>query len=508
MARRARDLETERPAGILDAMETERFFAELGKRLDEVREANRMEYQRLFAELTPRLETARALERELDKKLARRFNVLDYLRDDELGLSRIIADLIDPDATHGQGTLFLRALLASLESLKNTPRWPDLDKSRITVEVEQRITADRRIDVAVQIDGGDAAHCLAIENKPYAGDQKDQVKDYLEYLKKEYGDRFLLIYLSPTGEGPLGWSIDREELTKGEWKERFAIMPYHQGQEEQADGFEAFRIQYSLAEWLGECRKNCEVDRLRWFLRDAEIFCQRTFGGQAMTTDRETNTVRDFVLSDPSNLRTALAVYESWSAIRDKVCEMFLDQLRSRIETAEELQKFVPDMHVDCEYDGESKYSCAVWLYRKRWTRYKTAEQSVSEGRTAIGLNAQGTGPNGWIVGVCSPKPKNAMAKEEQERRERLDEELKEQLDLGRSTPSWPRWDWVDKDKRDWDSLVLDLHEECEGKGGEFTKYFVKRITDIAVKAIPIIDEIEGPDSQPNTANRGIPAAP
>ena len=100
------------------------------------------------------------------------------------------------------------------------------------------------------------------------------------------------------------------------------------------------------------------------------------------------------------------------------------------------------------------------------------------------------------------------MAKEEKERRERLDEKLEEQLALGRSTPWWPRWDWVDKDKRDWDSLVLDLHEECEGKGGEFTKYFVKRITDIAVKAIPIIDEIEGPDSQPNTANRGISAAP
>ena len=479
------------PAGILDTMEIERFFAELSKRLDEAREADRMEYQRFFVELSPRLDTARALEQELDRNLARRFNVLDYMRDDELGLSRIIADLLDPDATHSQGALFLRTFLAGL---KVPPHWLDLDKSGITVEVERKITADRRIDVAVQIGGGDAAHCLAIENKPYAGDQKNQVKDYLEYLKEKYVDRFLLIYLSPTGEGPSERSIDKKELAKEEWKDRFAIMPHHRGQADQADGFEAFRIPYSLAGWLGECRKNCEVDRLRWFLRDAETFCQRTFGGQAMTTDSETRAVQDFVLSDPSNLQTALAVYESWPAVKNNVCEKFLEQLCSRIEKAEQLQKFAQDMHVLCDYDGESKYSCAVWLYRKCWTPYSSA-QSDSDGRTSIGLNAQGTGPNGWIVGVCSPIEESNMANEEKERRKCLDEKLTEQLDLNRSSPMWPRWDWVDKDKRDWDSLVPDLHQECKEEGGEITKYFVDRFTEIAVKAIPIIDEIEGDEA-------------
>ena len=74
-------------------------------------------------------------------------------------------------------------------------------------------------------------------------------------------------------------------------------MPYHEGQKDQAEKFGSFRIPHSLAGWLGECRKNCEVDRLRWFLRDAEIFCQRTFGGQAVTTDSERKATFDFVLS-------------------------------------------------------------------------------------------------------------------------------------------------------------------------------------------------------------------
>ena len=493
-------METERPASILDAMETERFFAELGKRLNEAREADRMEYQRFFAELAPRLVTARVLEHELDRNLARRFNVLDYLRDDELGLSRIIADLLNPKASHGQGALFLRTFLASLDRSKeghHWPHWPNLDETPITVEVERRIPADRRIDVSVQIGSGDAANCLAIENKPYAGDQKNQVKDYLEYLEEKYVDRFLLVYLSPTGEGPSEGSIGKEELAKEEWKDRFAIMPYHRGQADQADGFEAFRIPYSLAGWLGECRKNCEVDRLRWFLRDAETFCQRTFGGQAMTTDSETKAVRDFLLSEPfnpENLKTAKVVHDSWSAVRNEVCERFLEQLRSRIETAvkEKLKDSASDIEVDCDYNGESRYSCAVWLYRKCWTPYSGA-QSDSAGRTSIGLQAQGTGPNDWYIGVCSPMDKNEMAGEDEVRRQCLDEKLKEQFALGRSTPWWPRVDRVDKDKRDWDSLVLDLHQECKEEGGEITRYFVDRFTEIAEKAIPIIDDIEKP---------------
>ncbi len=342
--RRSHDIETGRSrarAGILDTMEMKRFFAELGKRLDEVREADRMEYQRFFAELTPRLKMARALEREIDRKLAPRFNVLDCLGVKELGLSTMIANQLDPEASHGQGTLFLQMFLERLESLNRFDTGGALDMIRITVRGERVITDQRRIDVSVEIVGDDGeTHCLAIENKPYADDKENQVKDYLKHLAEEYRDRFLLIYLSPTGEGPSERSIDREELDE-KWKDHFAIMPYHQGQEEQADGFEAFRIQYSLAEWLEECRKNCEVDRLRWFLRDAETFCQRTFGGQAMTTDsEETKELLDFLLSEPfnpENLKTAKVVYESWPAVRERVCKPFLEQLRYWIGKAPKL---------------------------------------------------------------------------------------------------------------------------------------------------------------------------
>ena len=72
-----------------------------------------MEYERFFAGLAPRLDMARVLAREFDRNLAHRFNVLDYLRDDELGLSLIIADLLNPKASHGQRSNELLGLAAT-----------------------------------------------------------------------------------------------------------------------------------------------------------------------------------------------------------------------------------------------------------------------------------------------------------------------------------------------------------------------------------------------------------
>ena len=452
-----------------------------------------MEYERFFAELTPQLDTARVLELKLDRKLAHRFNVLDYLREDELGLSRIIADLLNPKARHGQGKLFLQTLLG-LEGLKNIQYWPDLYRSqKISVDVERVITANRRIDISVHIIGADGeTYCLAIENKPYASDQENQVKDYLEYLRKEYGERFLLIYIPPTGKGPSEWSIHKTELD--EWKNRFAIMPYHRGQEEQAGKFKAFRIPHSLADWLGECRKNCEVDRLRWFLRDAETFCQQTFGVQAMITDSERDAAFKFVLSNPSNLKTALAVCESWPDVKARVCKEFLKGLRSRIETAvkenQKLKEFAGDMRVDYKYEDKAWESC-VYLYRECWTQYPV-EQSLHR-QTSIRLSNASKGPNGWGFSVGPPMPRTHMTGEYKERRQRLDTKLVSAFGCG-STTDWCAWWWdkVDEDKKNWSSLVPDLHQECEKQSGEITRYFVEKFTEIAEIAIPIINEIEG----------------
>ena len=406
-------------------METERFFAELASRMEEARRKERTTYQRFFAELEPRLDTARALETELDRHLARRFNVLDYVRTDELGLSNILADLLDPRGPHGQGTFFLERFV---EGLGERVFRPDLGTGRISAAVEKVIPSNRRIDVYVQIGNGNLASCLAIENKPYAGDQKNQVKDYLEYLSSQYGKRFVLIYLSPKGEGPSNWSIPESELAN--WEGRFAILPYCTTESErnrdarvdQPTRSGDFRLAYSLVDWIKECCRSCDVDRLRWFLRDAEVFLQRTFGGETMTTDSETKAVRDYLFSNPENLAIARTVHEAWPAIRDEICKKFLNQLRCRVESEvkKQLPRFANDIRVECSYVGERRWSNQLWLYRRSWTRYEIGKSELG-GRTAVRLEADGKGPFGWCYGIRSPLVEENMTDNDRTRRQHIE---------------------------------------------------------------------------------------
>ena len=230
-----------------------------------------MTYGTFLAELFPRLEAVRRIERELDRKIAHRFNVLDYLRHDELGLSRVVADLLDPKAKHGQGALFLETLL-ELNGVREVVGWPNLDSCRIAVATERKTDAGRSIDISVEIvDAKKTRYCLAIENKPYAGDQPKQVLDYMKFLECEYPGRFLLIYLSPAGEGPSKHSIDMESLREQkERNRRFAIMAYSAPPARCHDEFEEFRIRCTLAEGVapeliianeclhGEAARHCQ----------------------------------------------------------------------------------------------------------------------------------------------------------------------------------------------------------------------------------------------------------
>ena len=225
------------------------FFEQLNSQLEEASEEERRRYQSFFDRLGTRLEAAREIERELDRRLAQRFNVFDYIRTDELGLSRVIAELLDPHGRDGQGSLFLR-LMPVVGELVGTERVPDDDE--ISVALERVIPTQRRIDVSVEIRVDGQLYCLAIENKPYTRDRKDQVKDYLEFLSDEYGGNFILVYLSPKGDGPSEESILESELRR--WSARFETMPYWQPT--------TTGSRPSLAQWFGECRRSCDVDRL------------------------------------------------------------------------------------------------------------------------------------------------------------------------------------------------------------------------------------------------------
>lgn len=106
--------------------------------------------------------------------------------------SSIIVELLNPQGSHGQGTIFLDAFLA----LQNLDINFFLDKGASVLN-EYAIT-DGRIDILIT---NPYRQAIIIENKIYARDQPEQLKRYNKYAQNEYGEgKYAILYLTLRGD--------------------------------------------------------------------------------------------------------------------------------------------------------------------------------------------------------------------------------------------------------------------------------------------------------------------
>ena len=111
----------------------------------------------------------------------------------EVTHSAIIAELLNPEGSHGQALAFVEAFVESLNL-------QDFDFSLDGVEVTtEMVTPNGRIDIVIS-NGNKQA--IIIENKIYAGDQWKQLKRYDEYAKSKYYNGYKILYLTLYGSDP------------------------------------------------------------------------------------------------------------------------------------------------------------------------------------------------------------------------------------------------------------------------------------------------------------------
>jgi hypothetical protein len=244
--------------------------------MQEMKESPKEEFAKhldsFFDALKFRDEVFQLHKRETDRHLATDFNVFTYILHDELNLSHIIADLLNPEGGHGQGTVFLNVFLEILRSAEaaeaDLPRQAlvsllkgpindvrvDVSRERPTDSIE---SSQRRIDIVLTINGA----ALAIENKPWADDQDGQIEEYSRHLEKKYKKKYVIVYLSGDGLSPATSSLSptrrRELLRTGHY----------------------FEISYpkEFRNWLESCGKECEAEKVRSFLRDFADYVVQDF---------------------------------------------------------------------------------------------------------------------------------------------------------------------------------------------------------------------------------------
>lgn len=232
------------------------FFDGLDREIKDAVEDHENRLRRFFAGLSPVVKYAKRAQEKLDRIAATRFSVFEYFHERETDLSRIFADLLDPEGKHGQGDRFLRLFLNEVHrSLDETLRseFPLSDVHQAKVHLEYSTDKMRRIDIVLEMPNN---HWIGVENKPRAEEQEDQVKDYLKFLQnkvRQSGDGTAwMLYWSGDGKP----SITLPDDTEGQ--KHCRTVPYRKTDNESP----------SLENWVRLCWEQCEADRVRWLLRD------------------------------------------------------------------------------------------------------------------------------------------------------------------------------------------------------------------------------------------------
>ncbi len=193
-------------------------------------------------------------------ELAPDFLLLGYFSLGELELSRIIADIINPYGTHGQGDKFLKTFstLVGQEWIAKG--------SNLEIRLEYVIPSSRRLDIFITSSLG----VVAIENKPWASDGDNQLTDYYSFLASHnnYQNK-LLIFISE--RGPSEESIKKELANTLEKKGRFVHITYSR-----------------LCDWLDRCSRDCQAIVVSLFLKELVKHIRKNIIGELeMSDDKE-----------------------------------------------------------------------------------------------------------------------------------------------------------------------------------------------------------------------------
>ena len=494
--------------------------------IETMRQERQEGYVLFLQDLLPSIEIARKVDRDRDLQSADRFNALRYLRYDELGLSKIVADLLDPSSEHGQGTIFLEAMLeilfANLEesdayrTLSLGKREPTLSEhGSILVQTERVIDDRRKIDITVDIPTYQSVFCLAFENKPYANDQNEQCKDYLEFLKEEYDNNFLFIYV-PAGM----WMPSVTSLPDPDsWIRHFRVLPYvsdHNNANDvylsnefvsagyeldssedkvnlvpSGDDLSRFLIGegVSLADWFQECEVRANAERLRWFLSEAQSFCRQQFGVPTMI-NAETRFIKEHLELHPDQSSSAYAVYLAWPEYTHWVREEFRRQLAEK--AVQKLQLEHGALTVKSHFEDEDEDVTVLTIYDERWPQYDADKNHdwfhYSELRTSITLDV-GRIKGNIYFGVMRPKSRGEIMKNksERDRQENLGDLLKEK-GLYKEDDEYLYWEYPKKYST-WTEIIPDLALEIQRGEGEITGYLVDCLLQFIRKVVTTIDQ-------------------
>ncbi len=278
-----------------------------------------LEIKDLIYTVKSRIDSHLKYKKEYDKYLATDFSFFEFFKLGENKISEVLAYFLDTNQSHGQGDLFLKEFLKIFCDSK-------LEVAQIENTCEKIITEKRRIDIYIEIKG----LTIGIENKVWADDQVNQLKDYSRFLDEKSGGKYILFYLNPYGLEPSEKSIDNKLKVRLQKQNKLKILSYKND------------IIKLINNWLIVC----EADNGSNFLKEFKKYLESKFlGKKTLNMSKELRTI---IFENQREVEKLVSEYKS----------IEIDVLNKLIRLGEELDQIIPkiDPDLSIEKNGVSPY--------------------------------------------------------------------------------------------------------------------------------------------------------
>ena len=266
-----------------------------------------------------------------------RFNPFQFLQTDEMGLSKILAFLLDPTETHGQGDLFLNSFLKFINKHQFLAyQKVNIYLEKITKEENDEITNEitnettnknGRHDIFIEgILDNKTSWVISIENKLQGAiDQPKQMHTYDKDLKNYVSDSYFLIYLPIFSNNPPEKSISEDKWAKLMSDKKAMVLSASM-----------------LIKWLDNTL--IIAPAVKQFCNDFKKFLSEDIMGNT----QDSNELIECLINNDKALFSALTVLETKETLYEKLMAMLVEQLEIRFNRYTQLI----NINFECGDDG------------------------------------------------------------------------------------------------------------------------------------------------------------
>lgn len=296
------------------------------------------ELEKSLKELSEKIKIIQSKREERLSVTKGRFNLFTILRGigEETQLhSNFICYLLNPKADHDCGRTFLDLFIETLIDKKNAEIWSNSEEesedSKLLVDqmnavikqeckevrTEKGIDNKRRMDIYLEFQGTR----VAIENKIWAGEQKDQISDYAKFLNK-FDTKNFLFYLTLWGN---------ESQTAG--NQKYFIISYEK----------------HILDWIERCLKaTYKYVNINQALQQYENVIRRLTNQTMEVT--EMTEIQEIIKKNPEIIRSQKEINNSIESLKNQSMKIFWEKLRVELNANKSY-----NIHMDEKIYGNQK---------------------------------------------------------------------------------------------------------------------------------------------------------